>query len=457
MFINTNYNAEITILSLFSGCGGLDIPFSSKPYRIHWAYDNDPAAITCLKHNLNCNATVMDVSQPEFKTELCKFPTIDVVLGGFPCQGFSKSGPKKHDDPRNSLYLAMLNAIETLRPSIFIAENVDGMAQNFNGSFVDRINSDFSEAGYTVEYRILNAVNYGVPQFRRRIFFVGKRKDIRTIFFWPHPTHSGTSRNGEFRTDWDVDEIPNLFGQCNLKQPLSIEDAIGDLLIKSSSFPDHIYDTKISTKDMTIMAKIGEGQKLCNVRFSNSSVYTWDIPEVFGEISSRERHILETIGKNRRKKIYGSIPNGNPLSLDAISNLSGLEISSTDIEPLINKGYLKKIHQKYDLRGAMFCSGLYKRPYWSEPSPTILTVFNNPRFFFHPKKNRPFTIRECARLQSFPDTFKFLSSGIKIDDAYRLIGNAVPPSLANALERSIYDFFATMRGLNEIEVKAAYA
>ncbi|HCE44954.1 MAG TPA: hypothetical protein DET40_15550 [Lentisphaeria bacterium] len=448
---------EITVLSLFSGCGGLDIPFSSEPYRILSAYDSDPAAILCLKHNLDCRAVVMDVSLPEFQSELKKFENVDIILGGFPCQGFSKSGPKKHDDPRNKLYLAMLNAIKTLRPTIFIAENVDGMIQNFKGSFVDRIHSDFSDAGYTVDHRILNAVNYGVPQFRRRIFFVGKRNDIATDFSWPQPIHSGTSRNGEFKTRWDIDDTPNLFDRINLQEPLTIADAIGDLLTDSTSIPDHVYDIATSTKDTLIMEKIEEGQKLCNVRFSNSSVYTWDIPEVFGKTSTRERQILMTIGKNRRKKVYGSIPNGNPLSLELISNLSGLQISVSEIQVLINKGYLKDIHGKYDLKGAMFCSGLYKRPCWSEPAPTILTVFNNPRFLFHPKIARPLTVRECARLQSFPDSFEFLASGITMEDAYRLIGNAVPPRLAQCLERGIYDFFSILRGTNEIEAKTAFA
>jgi DNA (cytosine-5)-methyltransferase 1 len=448
---------EITVLSLFSGCGGMDIPFSSAPYRILGAFDNDPAAIACLQHNLACRAVEMDVSQPEFEKELRKFQNVDIVLGGFPCQGFSKSGPKKHDDPRNKLYLAMLNAIETLRPSVFVAENVDGMAQNFNGSFVDRIQKDFSAAGYIVEHRIMNAVNYGVPQFRRRILFVGTRKNIGIRFSWPKPTHTGSSRNGEFKTHWDLDDEPNLFEQSDLEPSVTIKDAIGDLLSNTFAIPDQVYDSGISPKDLMIMNRIKEGQKLCNVRFSNTSIYTWDIPEVFGTVTDREKCILETIGKNRRKKIYGAIPNGNPLSIDVISTLSGIKIDPAELVSLANKGYLKETEGKYDLKGAMFCSGLYKRPSWTEPAPTILTVFNNPRYFFHPKLPRPFTIRECARLQSFPDSFEFLSSGVTIEDAYRVIGNAVPPMLAQCIEKEIRHFFAELRSSNEIEAKAACA
>ena len=87
----------------------------------------------------------------------------------------------------------------------------------------------------------------------------------------------------------------------------------------------------------------------------------------------------------------------------------------------------------------MFCSGLFKRPKWNSPSPTVITVFDNPRYFVHPKENRPFTIRECARLQSFPDSFHFLESGISKKDAYRLIGNAVPPLLGKRIAQEVFN------------------
>lgn len=428
------------VLSLFSGCGGLDIPFTKPPYEIVGAYDNDPAAIKCLNHNFSINGKVLDVTSNDFEKELSKVDSVDVVLGGFPCQGFSKSGPKKENDPRNKLYHAMLHAVVSTQPSIFIAENVDGMAQNFGGRFVHRIEQDFFKAGYTVSHRVLNAVNFGVPQFRRRIFFVGIRNEVNSQFEWPEPTHYGGSRNGECKTADEVINQPTLFQPKPLKDPLTIHDALSDLLEVGTTFPDHIYNESYSSKDRHIMKQIGEGQKLCNVRFSETSVYTWNIPEAFGETTEREKHILSTIGKNRRKKQYGAIPNGNPLSPLVISELSGLTIKDNELTALAAKGFLKQVGDKFDLKGAMFCSGLYKRPRWDQPSPTVLTVFDKPRYFFHPLQLRPFSIRECARLQSFPDSFTFLASGISPQDAYRLIGNAVPPKLANALASRISQF-----------------
>ena len=438
----------LRVLSLFSGCGGLDIPFKKNRYKIVNAIDNDPEAIRCLEANLNCNATVMDVTSEGFERELQTIGKVDVVLGGFPCQGFSKSGPKREGDPRNKLYLSMIQAVEMTEPEVFIAENVDGMAQNFNGKFVNQITEDFYKTGYSVTSRILNAVNFGVPQFRRRIFFVGTRSIYDEPFIWPEPTHYGATRNGEFKTTWDVQNQPTLFQTERLLDPVTIGDAISDLIELNSNIPDHNSIENISIKDQQIMARIGEGQKLCNVRFSDTSVYTWNIPDVFGETTAREKEILLTIGKNRRKKIYGNIPNGNPLDISVISELSGFNISEEEIQNMMQKGFLKKVENQYDLKGAMFCSGLYKRPLWDEPAPTVLTVYDNPRYFFHSKEERPFTVRECARLQSFPDDFIFVNTGISNKDAYRLIGNAVPPKLAGVIEEQVWKYITRVKKRN---------
>ena len=152
--------------------------------------------------------------------------------------------------------------------------------------------------------------------------------------------------------------------------------------------------------------------------------------------------MLETISKHRRHKQYGSIPNGNPLPSAEIERLSGLSDIRPEITSLLGKGYLKDMGQKFDLKGAMFCSGLFKRPKWDEPSPTVLTNFNNPRYFLHPEEDRPFSLRECARLQTFPDNFVITGSesNVSLVDGYRLIGNAVPPLISQHLAGSVLDY-----------------
>ena len=150
---------------------------------------------------------------------------------------------------------------------------------------------------------------------------------------------------------------------------------------------------------------------------------------------------METIGRNRRHKKFGDIPNGNPLALSVIEEITGSTLKLSDFSALEEMGYLKSIDGKYDLKGAMFCSGLFKRPIWTKPSPTVLTNFYNPRYFLHPTENRPFTLRECARLQGFPDSFEFTGAGISLEAGYRLVGNAVPPPLSRALAKSVKNYF----------------
>ena len=433
-------------VSLFCGAGGLDLGFASEGFDLVYACDNDPAAIETYKRNIDSRAHLCDVTSPEFEGNVKAIGGVDVVLGGFPCQGFSKSGPKKSDDVRNKLYLEMRKAVMHLQPKVFIAENVDGLSQNFGGHYLRQIYTGFEELGYSVEYRILNAARYGVPQHRRRVFFVGVRDALRHPFNWPEPTHTVVTRNGESEV---FDSLPLSPKVLSDKPPVTIRDAISDLRLLDANVADHRVVLKWPKRYDQIIRKIGPCQKLCNVRFAPTSVFTWDIPEVFGKVTKPQIEVLETIGKNRRHKKYGSIPNGNPLAQDIIEGLSGLPDLTKDLARLVEKGYLKEQDGKYDLKGAMFCSGLFKRPDWEQPSPTILTNFYNPRYFLHPTEDRPFSLRECARLQGFPDSFMFTDSESeqKLKDGYRLVGNAVPPALAKLFGRSVTKLLDRMNGL----------
>jgi DNA (cytosine-5)-methyltransferase 1 len=419
------------VVSLFSGCGGLDLGFKQAGFELSFATDHDQYAVEVYRRNVDERAYVLDVTQPSFHEAISDLSNVDVVLGGFPCQGFSKAGPKKVDDTRNSLYLQMLSTVEKLQPKIFIAENVDGLRQNFGGKYLKEIIKDFSSIGYRVEYRILDAAAFGLPQHRRRIFFVGTRDCAD--FEWPRPTHKLPRRNGDAPLDTGL-LFDSVHVGAELKPSRSVRDAIADLP-PLGEFPDHQIVKNWPKKHDEIIKMIGPGQKLCNVRFSETSVYTWDIPKAFGETSDKQKIILERIGKNRRKKIYGSIPNGNPIPSDEIARLTGSKkIPQKDLADLVSLGYLKKIGDSYDLKGAMFCSGLFKRLPWDLASPTVLTNFHNPRFFLHPSENRPLSLRECARLQGFPDSFIITKSDSpeELTSGYRLIGNAVPPPLAHA-------------------------
>ncbi len=436
MSIITN---EPTVVSLFVGCGGLDFGFKEEGFNLIYSCDNEPAAIRVYKANIDERAYIRDVTSEKFHDEIKSLGNCDVVIGGFPCQGFSKAGPKKTDDKRNLLYLEMRKAVDVLQPEIFIAENVDGISQNFKGKFLEYIVNDFSKIGYNVEHKIIDAANYGVPQHRRRVFFVGQKRGGKKINFpWPIQTHFFENRNGER----SLNEEPNLWNQnefSNRQPALTIRDAISDLLEIKNQQSDHRVSKKLKSDYNLIIRNIGKGQKLCNVRFSDTSVYTWEIPEVFGEVDKDDILILNIIGKNRRHRKYGDIPNGNPLPIDIIEELSGLTNIKSKLISLVEKGYLKEKLDGYDLKGAMFCSGLFKRPLWKKPSPTVLTNFYNPRYFIHPLENRTFSLRECARLQGFPDSFMFTDceDEKQLIDGYRLVGNAVPPTLSLIIAKSV--------------------
>lgn len=434
------------VVSLFSGCGGLDVGFKEFGFDLIYACDSDPAAIDCYSKNVDRNVYLRDVRSEEFHKDILHLDYCDVVLGGFPCQGFSKAGPKSENDTRNMLYTEMWQVVNKLCPSIFIAENVDGISQNFGGVYLKRILKDFREIGYKVEYRILDAVWFGVAQHRRRTFFVGIKEDSNLLFHFPPPSHEMKLRNGEFKIFDNLKGQISLWSDFNridtdLKPILTIEDAISDLVELDNSIADHKITNAWPKKYKLVFNAIKQGQKLCNVRHSSTSVYTWQIPDFFGEVSERERIILETIAKHRRHKKYGNIPNGNPISIGEIEILSQLVEIDSDVGSLISKGYLKEKDGKLDLKGAMFCSGLFKRPFWNEPSPTVLTNFHNPRYFLHPLKNRPFSLRECARLQGFPDSFIFTEGESKVDlvSGYRLVGNAVPPPISRLFAKATLD------------------
>ncbi len=165
---------EFTAVSLFCGAGGLDLGFDKAGFRTVWANDFDADA--CKTHQNWSNAEVVcgDISKVDVET----IPDSDVILGGFPCQGFSLSGPRKIDDSRNVLYKHYVRIVAAKQPKIFVGENVKGLLTMGNGQIIDAIIDEFSSCGYNVFYKLVNAKDFGVPQDRERIIICGFRKDL---------------------------------------------------------------------------------------------------------------------------------------------------------------------------------------------------------------------------------------------------------------------------------------
>ncbi len=165
---------EFTAISLFAGAGGLDMGFDRGGFRTIWANDFDADA--CKTHENWSTAKVVcgDIA----KVDAIDIPDADIMLGGFPCQGFSLSGPRKIDDSRNVLYKHYVRIVKAKKPLMFVGENVKGLLTMGGGSIIDAIVEDFSNCGYNVSFKLLNARDYGVPEDRERVIIVGFRKDL---------------------------------------------------------------------------------------------------------------------------------------------------------------------------------------------------------------------------------------------------------------------------------------
>ncbi len=172
-----------TVVSLFSGAGGMDIGLEQAGMKVLWANDFDRDA--CETYRMWSDAIVVEGNVANIN--FSNIPSSDVIVGGFPCQGFSLAGPRKINDSRNTLYKHFVRGVEEKNPYAFIAENVKGILTLGKGAILEAIVQDFEDRGYDVYHKLLNAADYGVPQNRERVFLVGLRQDITSCYHFPKP------------------------------------------------------------------------------------------------------------------------------------------------------------------------------------------------------------------------------------------------------------------------------
>lgn len=324
----------IKVLSLFSGCGGMDLGFKGgfgiydknypkNPYEIIFANDIEEHATQTYNHNFGHTALCDDISNIGFSS----LPKTDIVIGGFPCQDFSHAGKRQgFRAKRGRLYKQMSRVIAYTQPKAFVAENVDGLRTiGKNESVLNTILTEFEQLGYRVRYSVLNAANFGVPQTRKRIIIMGIRQSLNKSIFFP---------SAEF------------FETGNQNRWMSAKEGIDDLWesLGSSTIANH------SLRDYS-KAKFYPGKRMQgNNKIKADSPSPTIRAEHHGNI---EAH-------------YRSLDDSNP---------------------------------------------------------------DNPQNW------RRLSVRECARLQSFPDDFIFPVSASR---AYKQIGNAVPPIMAWHVARALY-------------------
>jgi len=175
-------------VSLFSGAGGFDLGLQWAGLQIVWANDIFIDAVSTYRANIGDHVDTRSISE----IPSSEIPDCDVIIGGFPCQGFSVANwGRTKDDPRNQLFKEMVRVVGDKQPDYFVAENVKGLLSMSGGTVINEIEAAFSEVGYRVGHKILNAADYGVPQLRKRLFIVGIREDLPNIrLFPPVPTHA---------------------------------------------------------------------------------------------------------------------------------------------------------------------------------------------------------------------------------------------------------------------------
>jgi DNA (cytosine-5)-methyltransferase 1 len=225
-------NKKYKVASLFCGCGGLDLglqggfSFLSKnyenhPFEIIWANDKDKNACLTygknLKHPPFCEDIEVIFNNPIFRQLIP--PQVDIVMGGFPCQDFSLAGKRRGlNSKRGLLYKSMVNFVKLTKPIIFIAENVKGIMTIHDGKVPEQIKTDFERIGFDVSYSLYHVANFGIPQSRERVFFIGTKKEIfKGNFIPPKP----------------------LLEESNW---ITLDESIGDLEnLKEGAMPNHYW------------------------------------------------------------------------------------------------------------------------------------------------------------------------------------------------------------------------
>jgi DNA (cytosine-5)-methyltransferase 1 len=395
--------AKISILDLFSGCGGLSMGLKNAGLHVVAGIDKDEDSITTYsKVHPKSEALCKDISQV-FKDKskyVSSFGGIDVVAGGPPCQGFCAINPKRSvSDPRNTLIDTFFQVSKILKPKFILMENVTGLLSLEKGVALESILNFLKKEKYKVAVKVLQAAHYGVPQHRWRLFVAASRIGE---FKFPKPKHKSNSRanfpSGKKYT-FDLPVQDTLFEKYS--SPTTVWDAISDLPIIENGGGCDVGDYVgiNGATDLTQYQKKIRGS--CKILYNHKTV---------------------KLGKVQEKRIRALPDEGmNWLNLP---------------EDLIPSN-LKKLREKYGT--GLGCKSRFARLIRHEQFSTILT---KPEMywgtFIHPSQQRVISVREAARGQSFPDKARLFGS---LTSQYRQVGNAVPPLLGEALGKAIKKHF----------------
>ena len=398
-------NKKFRVISLFSGAGGMDLGFINAGFDIVWANDFFKEAVESYKKNINKDIVFGDIT----KIKSSEMPDdIDLVIGGFPCQGFSVANTKRSmKDERNFLYKEMLRVIKDKKPKFFVAENVKGILSMEKGKVIEMIKKDFESLGYKVDARLLNAAEYGVPQARERVVIIGNRIGVENPY--PTPTHWVDSKK--------------YSSKKGLKKPVTVKETIGFLSdVRLSDYPIKLEDGTIIYNHM---AATNVYDKFWGRKYKVNQADICDYLKLWRDKAGYTTKKVDdhfgykyTAGHWFRKDNHsGSIP--KPSDWWELKKILGFD---SKYDKKVTTMVEKEIKFEQSLRITN----------WDRPSDTITAT--SPEI--HVNKERRLSARECAMLQTFPMNYQFVGS---LNVVYRQIGNAVPVKLAEQIAKGIYD------------------
>ncbi len=357
-------------IDLFAGAGGLSLGFEQAGFNIAYAIEKDKWAAETYK--LNRSGVVVDMRDigqisPLQVLELLRIRRgdLDIIIGGPPCQGFSTSNKKTRtlENPNNRMVYKFVDFIGQTKPKWFLMENVSGMGTFEAGRVRDSLLKSFSDLGYMVDYLLLNSADFGVPQSRKRIFFVGNRMGNKMTFL-------------------------EKLRVCKMETPVTVFDAISDLPHLGNG---HSVD---------LMSYNRRKRKLSGYQAAMRK-------RTNGEVKNN----LATRHTDLAVKRFGCIKQGENL----------ISLARKAPELVDNYSNIENCHH-----------WIYLRLPWKKPSVTLINYRKN--MLIHPADDRGLTVREAARLQSFPDKYIFYGY---LGSQQQQVSNAVPPLLGNAIAKKI--------------------
>ncbi len=380
---------RLRLAELFCGCGGIGLGFRSAGFELAFATDYWAPAARTYEANLGHAPVVSDVRKVTIGDG-----GIDVLTGGFPCVTFSTAGRRMGvvDDVAGKLYLELCRLIREVRPRYFIAENVRGILSANGGAAVKLVLAAFLRLGYRVQYRLVNMAEHGIPQTRERVIFVGTRLDQwRGAFRFPAETHR--LHRDKLAKRW-------------LARAVSLRDAIGDLPAPG--------------EEIRMLTHQG-GATLAALGRAPTEGYGYSRPRRPGDPAHSQAtnpNSLHVRGA-RNPDFYNPIVSASE---------PGPTVTSSE-PPELSIGGHEPNHKP--------ASPTHTMSMRVAPSPTIVSEADNVQPWIDGV--RRMTVRECARVQSFPDWFEFSGSQA---DGYRQVGNAVPPLYAKRLAEAILEYDA---------------